>query len=95
MAKKTTAAQKARFSAYSGDGRREKNRAAKLARHVKAHPEDAQSKKAVGRKLSKKNAPKTKGNFPPAKPMVLVDSAGKPIAKAVAQKVVKNSPRVA
>lgn len=94
MAKKPSAARKARFSSYESSGTRQKNRDAKLARHVKANPEDAQARKAVGKKLAKKVPSKVKGNFKPAKAFVLVDAAGKPKAATPILVATKNSPRM-
>lgn len=94
MANKTSAARKARFSSYESSGTRQKNRDAKLARHVKANPEDAQARKAVGKKVAKKVASKVKGNFKPAKAFVLVDAAGKPKAATPLVKPLTNPPRM-
>lgn len=43
MSKKTSASAKARYSIYEASGTAAKNKAAKIARHLKKHPEDAQS----------------------------------------------------
>lgn len=39
------------------------NKAARLARHVKAHENDKQAAKAVGKPTTPRKAPSTKGNF--------------------------------
>ena len=44
MSLKTSAAQKANYSRYKTENRAAKNKAAKLARHMKANPDDGQSK---------------------------------------------------
>ena len=44
MAKSTSAANKARYASYAGNSTAAKNKVIKIARHMKAHPNDAQSK---------------------------------------------------
>ena len=39
------------------------NKARRLAKHVKAHPNDAQSASKVGKPYATRKAPMTKGNF--------------------------------
>lgn len=51
----------------------QKNRERRLARHLKLHPNDVQSKKEF--KGTQRSKPKSKGNFPEAKVWVL-DEAG-------------------
>lgn len=51
----------------------QKNRERRLARHLKAHPNDVQSKD--GFKGTARSKPKSKGNFPEAK-VWIVDEAG-------------------
>lgn len=41
----------------------QKNKQARLARHIKAHPADEQATKHVGKNLSVRKAPAVKGNF--------------------------------
>ena len=49
MAKlKSTSAGKARYGIYKTENRYTKNKAAKLERHLKKYPEDAQAKAALG-----------------------------------------------
>lgn len=43
MSLKTSAAQKANYSRYKTENRASKNKAAKIARHMKSHPNDGQS----------------------------------------------------
>ena len=47
MANKTSAAQKLCYSRYRSESRKDKNKAAKLARHLKKHPNDLQSANRV------------------------------------------------
>lgn len=44
---KSSAGQKAARDAYNMTARREKNKTAKIARHMKKHPDDVQSKNRV------------------------------------------------
>lgn len=41
----------------------QKNKQARLVKHVKAHEKDAQAAKHVGKTLSTRTTPETKGNF--------------------------------
>lgn len=52
----------------------QKNRERRLARHLKAHPADAQSKEEF--KGTQRSKPKTKGNFPEAK-VWFINGAGR------------------
>lgn len=45
MAQKSSAAKKARYSAYAGNSTAAKNKEKKVVRHLKAHPNDEQSRK--------------------------------------------------
>lgn len=74
MAKTTKAAQKTtEVKVDAKTMATQKNRATKLARHLKRHPNDVQSEKGfLGTPRSK---PKTKGNYPEAKTWVY-DEAG-------------------
>lgn len=53
MGTKTSTGQKALYAAYAGDSRATKNKAKRIARHVKKHPNDRQSAiQAPGSKLT-------------------------------------------
>ena len=56
MGTKSSTGQKAQYSAYAGDNRAIKNAARKLARHIKAHPGDAQA-------ANTSYVPENKGKF--------------------------------
>jgi hypothetical protein len=55
MAKKKTSTpgKKLRYKAYQAQSREQKNRVLKLARHIKNHPNDAQSAEAINNKNPK------------------------------------------
>ena len=91
MAKKTT---QTAVAVTKTDPKREKtikNREARLARHLKKHPNDAVAKAAVGKEKPARKTPKNKGSFPKAviriteclpRPTGKKDKAtGKPISK--------------
>lgn len=61
MAKQPTSAKAAAKSVNMT--RTAQNKAARLARHVKNHPNDEQSAKVVGKSLSTRQTPRVKGNF--------------------------------
>ncbi len=76
MSKKTkSASQKLQSAAYKADSRAAKNRARKLARHMKKHPNDAQAERMVGKAHTYRKAPRVKGAFP-AEKWVPRDGAG-------------------
>jgi len=66
---------KEQYAAYSAQSRRSKNRQARLARHLKAHPEDGIAIAAAKTDGSQKSNPVTKGNYPEQK-YFLYDGAG-------------------
>lgn len=59
----------------------EKNRARRLARHLKNHPNDKQASVAATKSKAPRKAPKTKGNFPAAK-FPVRDESGKVVGFA-------------
>lgn len=74
------ASDKAQYAAYQSTGRKETNRSAKLKRHMKRHPNDAQAQKAVGKPAPAKNSAKVKGNFPAPKDSLRDPITGQPMA---------------
>lgn len=61
---KTSAAAKAYFSRYEANDTARKNKEARLARHIKNHPNDEQSAKMKGRLSGTRKPSVVKGNFP-------------------------------
>lgn len=58
MAKKKSLKGKGTYAAYKAESRAEKNKAAKLARHLRKHPNDEQAEKAVGKPHNYRKAPR-------------------------------------
>ena len=75
MAKKKSYKGKKQYAAYANEGRSQKNKARKLAKHLKKHPNDAQSAKMAGKTLSMRKAPMG-GQAPEAKTYIY-DASGK------------------
>lgn len=69
------ASKKAQHLAYQTQSRRSKNRAAKLAKHLKAYPNDEQAANAAKVEGPERRKAQKKGNFPEQK-LVMRDSAG-------------------
>jgi hypothetical protein len=67
---------KEQYNAYATLLKRSKNRKARLARHLKAHPEDTQAKTALGTDGKQKANAHVKGNYPEQK-FYLYDGAGR------------------
>lgn len=74
MAKKKSYKGKKQYGVYAVEGRLEKNRKARRARHLKKHPNDKQSQKMAGVKV--KSPSNVKGNFPEKK-VYAYDGAGR------------------
>lgn len=70
---------KAQYGEYSVGLKRIKNRKARLAKHMKAHPNDIQAEKASKTDGTQRNTPGVKGNYPEANNH-LRDASGKIIA---------------
>ncbi len=88
MSKKKRSASKSKkalHGIYANELRAEKNRKKRIAKHLKKHPNDAQTVKAATKPKAKRSASKSKGNFPPAK-FILRDSAGNNAVDAAANK---------
>lgn len=66
---------KKQYAAYKNEDRAAKNRAARLKRHLRKHPNDAQTAKSAKRPGVYKNKPMVKGHYPDAKVYTL-DAAG-------------------
>jgi hypothetical protein len=60
MSKKKSMKGKGSYAAYRAESRAEKNRAARLAKHLKSHPNDKQTARAKGKAKSAKLAPSSK-----------------------------------
>lgn len=60
MAKKKSLKGKGTYAVYRAEGRAEKNRKIRLARHLKRHPLDAQAERAAGKPGTQRTAPSTK-----------------------------------
>lgn len=75
MSKKKSLKGKGTYAVYKAEGRAEKNRAKRIAKHLKNHPNDAQTARAKGKAKSPKQKPRTTlGHQAPR--MVLRDPAG-------------------
>lgn len=70
MAKQKSRKGKGSYVTYEKENRASKNRAKKLARHLKKHPNDAQAASAVGKDKRIRKKPMNRGNYPAAKPFV-------------------------
>jgi hypothetical protein len=66
---------KGSYAVYASKNQAEKNRIAKLKRHLKKHPNDSQAEKATKHSGTRRTAPNTKGHFP-AKKNIIRDKAG-------------------
>ena len=66
------------YNAYSAGLKRIKNRKARLARHLKKHPNDAQAVDATKVEGKQRDKSGTKGNYPEQK-FYLFDKAGNKI----------------
>lgn len=64
---------KAQYAGYAAQLKRDKNRKARLARHLKNHPNDAQTASAEGTSGTYRSKSHTKGNFPKSKDFVVVN----------------------
>ena len=67
MAKGTHKSDKEQYVAYASLLKRISNRKAKLARHMKAHPNDGQAEAAAGTDGKQKQKSGNKGHFPAKK----------------------------
>tara|TARA_Y100001973_G_C5037518_1_gene251156 strand:- start:395 stop:670 length:276 start_codon:yes stop_codon:yes gene_type:complete len=74
MAKQKSRKGKGSYAAYATEDRMQKNRARKLARHLKAHPNDEQAAKAPAVGTKRKPAGK---NGHPAQKFYSYDGAGR------------------
>jgi len=74
MAKQKSRKGKGSYAAYATEGRMQKNRARKIARHLKAHPNDEQTFKAPAQGTPRKPAGK---NGHPAQKFYVYDGAGR------------------
>lgn len=63
---------KAQYVGYAAQLKRIKNRKAKLARHLKKHPNDAQAVSALKTEGTQRTPSITKGNFPKPTDFILV-----------------------
>ena len=75
MAKGQHKSDKEQYSAYSTLSKRINNRKAKLARHMKKHPNDAQTEAAAKTDGTQRQKSHVKGHFPEQKD-ILINSAG-------------------
>lgn len=75
MAKGQHKSDKEQYAAYAAGLKRIKNRAARLARHLKKHPEDVQAVTAAGHDGKQKQDAAVKGHYP-SKRFYLYDGAG-------------------
>jgi hypothetical protein len=64
MAKKKSLKGKGYYAVYASTNQAEKNRIAKIKRHLKKHPEDAQAQAALKQVGTRRAASNTKGNHP-------------------------------
>lgn len=76
MGKKTSNKGKGSYATYQAEGRRDKNRTARLLKHLKSFPNDKAAESALMRAKPAKRAPNKKGNFPTQKMYHTLDSAG-------------------
>ena len=75
MGKRVSKKGKGYYVTYAVEGRREKNRIARLNRHLKKFPDDAAALKALKTAKAPRKASRVKGHFPDEKVFV-VDGAG-------------------
>jgi len=76
MGKKTSNKGKGSYATYQAEGRRDKNRTARLLKHLKAYPEDAAAQSALKRAKPPRRASGKKGNFPAQKTYHILTTAG-------------------
>lgn len=76
MAKKKSLKGKGTYAVYQKESRRDKNRIARIKRHMKKHPEDAQSARALGVTKPAKVASKTNKIGQPAPVLRVRNEAG-------------------
>jgi len=75
MGKKVSNKGRGSYATYQAEGRRDKNRTARLLKHLKAYPEDTAAAKALKKAKPVRKASRKKGNFPDQK-FYTTDSAG-------------------
>jgi hypothetical protein len=83
------ASKKAQHLAYQTQSRRSKNRAAKLAKHLKKYPNDEQALNASKVEGSARRKSHSKGNFPEQKEFLL-DGAGNVVSMPTFKPEVRN-----
>lgn len=67
---------KEQYAAYKAKSQRDVNRKKRLERHMRKHPNDAQTAAVVGKVKAFKVKSHTKGHFPKPKDEVIVNKAG-------------------
>lgn len=80
MAKGQHKSDKEQYSSYKTLDKRQKNRQARLERHAKKHPNDAQAQNAAEVKPYK-SKPHTKGNYPEVNTSLVHPITGQPMAE--------------
>lgn len=78
MAKGQHKSDKEQYGAYKAKSSRSVNRTAKLKRHLKKHPEDAQAQAALKTDGKQKEQPNQTGHYPARKDFIY-DGAGRKI----------------
>lgn len=76
MAGKKSRKGKGTYAVYKAESRLQKNRTKRLERHLKKHPNDAQTAAAAKKPVTPRAAPSKRGNYPESKTRVVLDRAG-------------------